>query len=93
MGATCLLAFLKCITTSAPAPQSSASMPDASSTYFSPGVQLMPISSMDPSIAMGFYCQHTGNDFLSARTLNTKHIRGRLVLTRVQTHLVLPLVV
>ena len=28
--------------------------------YFFDGVQLMPISSMDPSIAMGFYCQRAG---------------------------------
>lgn len=40
--------------------QSAAALPEGSSSYFCDGVQLMPISSMDPSIAMGFYCQHAG---------------------------------
>eukprot|EP00967_Tisochrysis_lutea_P001982 scaffold2546_cov19-Tisochrysis_lutea.AAC.1 len=41
--------------------QPAAPLPEASSSYFTDSVQLLPISSMDPSIAMGFYCQHAGD--------------------------------
>lgn len=37
-------------------PQPAAPLPAAAPTYFCPTVRLMPIASMDPSLAIGFYC-------------------------------------
>ncbi len=41
-------------------PQQAAPLPGALHTYFCDAVRLMPITSMDPSLAIGFYCRGAG---------------------------------
>jgi len=63
-------------------PQPAAQLPAALPTYFCPTVRLMPIASMDPSLAIGFYCSSRDDfDDLAQRlaTLSQQHRKAPIV--------------